>query len=112
MAAVFMADITDPADARHVALDLKPRFNRFGVFSLKYSDDGKEILAGSSDQHIYIYDLDRKSVAPRLLPPPVQSCLLTVALDVAAATFLLLCVPARAVSALWSSTPTTTTSTV
>jgi WD repeat-containing protein 23 len=59
---VHMVDISADAeqDARHEALDLKPRAQRFCVFSLQYSHDGSEVLAGSSDQSLYIYDLHRR----------------------------------------------------
>jgi WD40 repeat protein len=61
-------DISDDAaqDGHHEALDLKPRAHRFCVFSLQYSHDGSEVLAGSSDQSLYIYDLHR-----RYAPAPV-----------------------------------------
>ncbi|KAJ3676522.1 hypothetical protein LUZ60_003934 [Juncus effusus] len=38
----------------------------FGLFSVKFSSDGKEILAGSNDDSIYIYDLQANKVSLRL----------------------------------------------
>lgn len=59
---IHLVDISDDAaqDGHHEALDLKPRAHRFCVFSLQYSHDGSEVLAGSSDQSLYIYDLHRR----------------------------------------------------
>lgn len=49
---------------------LRPDAARFGVFSLAFSNSGKQILAGGSDGSFYLYDrlLDR-----RILKVPVQS---------------------------------------
>ena len=41
----------------HEPLDLGSHATRFCVFSLKFSSDCKTILAGSSDRHVYLYDL-------------------------------------------------------
>lgn len=38
----------------------------FRIFSLKFSTDGREIVAGSSDEDIYIYDLEAKKVNLRI----------------------------------------------
>ncbi|XP_073139968.1 LEC14B protein [Henckelia pumila] len=38
----------------------------FGIFSLKFSTDGREIVAGSSDEDIYVYDLEAKKVTLRI----------------------------------------------
>ncbi|XP_031559643.1 DDB1- and CUL4-associated factor 11-like isoform X2 [Actinia tenebrosa] len=40
----------------HVALDLKPRLRRFCAFSIAFSEDNAEILAGCNDSCLYIYD--------------------------------------------------------
>jgi len=40
----------------HLALDLRPRESRFCAFSVSFSQDSKEIIAGGSDQCLYIYD--------------------------------------------------------
>lgn len=34
--------------------------NKFCVFSLKFSSDGKEILCGAYDGYIYVYDMESK----------------------------------------------------
>ncbi|PIN26081.1 WD40 repeat-containing protein [Handroanthus impetiginosus] len=38
----------------------------FGIFSLKFSNDGREIVAGSSDGDIYVYDLEAKKLSLRI----------------------------------------------
>lgn len=31
--------------------------DEFGIFSIKFSTDGRELVAGTSDSSIYVYDL-------------------------------------------------------
>ncbi|KAK6164736.1 hypothetical protein DH2020_001600 [Rehmannia glutinosa] len=38
----------------------------FGIFSLKFSTDGREIVAGSSDEDIYVYDLEANKLSLRI----------------------------------------------
>ncbi|XP_014681474.1 PREDICTED: DDB1- and CUL4-associated factor 11-like isoform X3 [Priapulus caudatus] len=47
------------AQETHVALDLCPMDRRFCVFSLKFSEDNKEILCGANDRCAYVYDRER-----------------------------------------------------
>lgn len=44
----------------HDALDFSPEASRFCLFSIKFSPDSTEILGGSSDRNIYLYDINRK----------------------------------------------------
>ncbi|KAF3334570.1 LEC14B protein-like protein [Carex littledalei] len=39
----------------------------FGIFSIKFSKDGREIVAGTNDDSIYVYDLFANKVSLRLL---------------------------------------------
>lgn len=39
----------------------------FGIFSVKYSTDGRELVAGSSDDSIYVYDLEANKLSLRIL---------------------------------------------
>lgn len=39
----------------------------FGIFSLKFSSDGREIVAGSSGDSIYVYDLEADKLSLRIL---------------------------------------------
>jgi WD40 repeat protein len=52
---------TDPLSALHVPLDLQPTSTRFCIYSVKFSPCGKLLLGGSSDRHMYLYDLTRGS---------------------------------------------------
>ncbi|KAK6937469.1 WD40 repeat [Dillenia turbinata] len=38
----------------------------FGMFSVKFSTDGRELVAGSSDDAIYVYDLERNKLSLRI----------------------------------------------
>ncbi|XP_021743919.1 LEC14B protein-like [Chenopodium quinoa] len=38
----------------------------FGIFSVKFSTDGRELVAGSSDDAIYVYDLEAKKLSLRI----------------------------------------------
>jgi WD repeat-containing protein 23 len=39
----------------------------FGIFSVKFSTDGREVVAGSSDDSIYVYDLEANKPSLRIL---------------------------------------------
>lgn len=39
----------------------------FGIFSVKFSTDGKELVAGTSGDSIYVYDLETNKVSLRIL---------------------------------------------
>lgn len=41
-------------------------FDEFGIFSVKFSTDGRELVAASSDNSIYIYDLDANNCSLRV----------------------------------------------
>ena len=38
----------------------------FGIFSVKFSTDGRELVAASSDDSIYVYDLQENKLALRI----------------------------------------------
>jgi WD repeat-containing protein 23 len=50
----------------HESLDMRPNGGRFCLFSSKFSPDSREILGGSSDGFIYIYDIDRRERIERV----------------------------------------------
>eukprot|EP01129_Flabellula_baltica_P000259 TRINITY_DN10295_c0_g1_i1.p1 TRINITY_DN10295_c0_g1~~TRINITY_DN10295_c0_g1_i1.p1 ORF type:complete len:503 (+),score=85.99 TRINITY_DN10295_c0_g1_i1:75-1511(+) len=50
----------------HESLDMRPQGGRFCLFSSRFSPDSREILGGSSDGHIYIFDLDRRERIERI----------------------------------------------
>lgn len=39
----------------------------FGIFSVKFSTDGRELVAGTSSDSIYVYDLEANKVSLRIL---------------------------------------------
>ena len=43
-----------------IPLRLRPQAHSFSIFSLQYSVDGSEIIGGSNDTCIYIYDLHQQ----------------------------------------------------
>ncbi|CAF1031419.1 unnamed protein product [Rotaria sordida] len=43
-----------------IPLHLEPHSHSFSIFSLQYSADGSEIIGGSNDTCVYIYDLHRQ----------------------------------------------------
>jgi WD40 repeat protein len=43
-----------------VKLNLKPQSHSFSIFSLQFSVDGSEIICGSNDTCVYIYDLQKQ----------------------------------------------------
>lgn len=54
----------------HEGLDFTSSDDRgysFGIFSIKFSTDGREIVAGSSDDSIYVYDLETNKLSLRIL---------------------------------------------
>ncbi|CAA7388679.1 unnamed protein product [Spirodela intermedia] len=59
------ANITDVHDGLDFSVD-EERENTFGIFSVKFSSDGRELVAGSSDESIYVYDLEANTVALRI----------------------------------------------
>lgn len=38
----------------------------FGIFSVKFSTDGREIVAASSDESIYVYDLEARRLSLKI----------------------------------------------
>ncbi|CAI9107946.1 OLC1v1007432C1 [Oldenlandia corymbosa var. corymbosa] len=53
----------------HEGLDFSDEDNggySFGIFSVKFSSDGREIVAGSSDDAIYVYDLEANKLTLRI----------------------------------------------
>ena len=42
------------------------RFNHFGIWSLRFSGDGREIVAGTSDDSVYVYDVESRQSVLRI----------------------------------------------
>ncbi|XP_057427355.1 LEC14B homolog [Lotus japonicus] len=54
----------------HDGLDFSSNDDRgysFGIFSVKFSTDGRELVAGSSGDSIYVYDLEANKLSLRIL---------------------------------------------
>ncbi|KAK9281382.1 hypothetical protein L1049_004282 [Liquidambar formosana] len=60
-----VANITEIHDGLDFSADDEGGYS-FGIFSLKFSTDGREIVAGSSDDSIYVYDLDANKRSLRI----------------------------------------------
>ncbi|CAM9876379.1 unnamed protein product, partial [Hapterophycus canaliculatus] len=43
----------------HEALDFEPRGSRFCLFAIQFSPSNTHILGGGSDNHVYLYSLER-----------------------------------------------------
>ena len=65
-----VANVTDIHEAMffHADDEAVTRSN-FGIWSLRWSPDGKEIIAGTGDSSLYIYDVEQQKVALCLLCP-------------------------------------------
>ncbi|KAK4775586.1 hypothetical protein SAY87_023547 [Trapa incisa] len=53
----------------HEGFDFSANIDRgcsFGIFSVKFSTDGRELVAGSSDNSIYVYDLEANKLSLRI----------------------------------------------
>ncbi|MFQ6635922.1 hypothetical protein Gotur_013053 [Gossypium turneri] len=59
----------------HEGLDFSSNDRRysFGIFSVKFSTDGRELVAGSSDDSIYVYDLEANKLSLRIMAHTVGS---------------------------------------
>lgn len=44
----------------------------FGIFSVKFSTDGRELVAGSNDDSIYVYDLQANKLSLRISAHSVE----------------------------------------
>jgi len=49
----------------HEAHDFKPETGHFCLFSIQFSPNNTHIAGGSSDRHVYMYNLERKKVVSR-----------------------------------------------
>lgn len=48
-------------------LRLEPEAHSFCIFSLQFSDDGTEIIGGSNDNSVYVYDLTKQKRTLRVM---------------------------------------------
>ncbi|KAH9296874.1 hypothetical protein KI387_028556 [Taxus chinensis] len=57
-----LANITEIHDGLDFSMDATGDYS-FGLFCVKFSTDGRELVAGSSDKSIYVYDLEANKLA-------------------------------------------------
>ncbi|KAJ3277733.1 hypothetical protein HK104_003017 [Borealophlyctis nickersoniae] len=65
---VYLARVNgDLEEYDHIPLDFtEPHHESFGVWSVRFSGDGREIVAGASDHCIYVYDIETRKVLHRI----------------------------------------------
>ncbi|CAI7817994.1 unnamed protein product, partial [Closterium sp. NIES-54] len=55
-----LANVTDiHEELNFTAVESRRRERSFGIWSLQFSSDGRELIAGSSDRSLYVFDLER-----------------------------------------------------
>lgn len=59
------ANVTEIHDGLDFSVEGNEDF-QFGIFSVKFSTDGRELVAGSSDDSIYVYDLESNKLTLRI----------------------------------------------
>lgn len=68
---LHLLPISEEADTEHIqCIDLDPNVNRFGAFSIAFSNNGNEIISGGSDGQVYFVDIERNE---RTLRVPVRN---------------------------------------
>ena len=72
---VYLIKLNENEDEPKVTpLHLQPRTPSFSIFSLQFSGDGSEIIGGSNDAHVYIYDLQKKKRTLRVSRLAMNNC--------------------------------------
>ncbi|XP_043719249.1 LEC14B homolog isoform X1 [Telopea speciosissima] len=61
-----LANVTEIHDGLDFSVDDDGE-DSFGIFSVKFSTDGRELVAGSSDHSIYVYDLVANKLTLRIM---------------------------------------------
>ncbi|KAJ3160209.1 hypothetical protein HDU86_001045 [Geranomyces michiganensis] len=61
---VHLASVDPDRDTEthHTALDFDPMDDGFGIWSVRFSGDAKEIVAGASNECLYVFDIETRSV--------------------------------------------------
>lgn len=76
-----VANVTDIHEAMFFHVEEEVTRSNFGIWSLRWSPDGKEIIAGTGDSSLYIYDVESQRVGvlqifPLASAAAAQHCLL------------------------------------
>ncbi|KVH94465.1 WD40 repeat-containing protein [Cynara cardunculus var. scolymus] len=59
------ANVTEIHEGLEFSADDEEGYS-FGIFSVKFSNDGRELVAGSSDDSIYVYDIEANRLSLRI----------------------------------------------
>ncbi|KAJ6680252.1 DDB1- AND CUL4-ASSOCIATED FACTOR 11 [Salix purpurea] len=62
-----LANVTEFHDGLDFSSSSSDGSYSFGIFSVKFSTDGRELVAGSSDDSIYVYDLEQNKLSLKIL---------------------------------------------
>ena len=67
---VHLVKLCNWKEDNHRALPVSPHMHSFCIFSLSFSQDGSEIMGGSNDGAIYVYDMeaDKLMLKVRMCP--------------------------------------------
>lgn len=66
------ANVTDVHEVLHFAgEDDRVMTSSFGIWSIKWSSDNREIVAGTGDNSLYIYDVEAQRVSQNPKPSNV-----------------------------------------
>lgn len=72
LSAVHMCNVYGETE-KHEVLPLCPDERRFCIFSLTFSQDGREVLGGANDGCLYIYDCESRQRTLKVKYYPWQS---------------------------------------
>jgi WD repeat-containing protein 23 len=76
------ANVTDIHEALHFDLlddsHTQQMRHSFGIWSLQWAADGREVIAGTNDHALYIFDMERQKVASENMID-AMSCLVIMA---------------------------------
>ncbi|KAL3157892.1 hypothetical protein ABBQ32_012303 [Trebouxia sp. C0010 RCD-2024] len=61
-----VANVTDIHEAMFFHVEEEVTRSNFGIWSLRWSPDGKEIIAGTGDSSLYIYDVESQRTSMRI----------------------------------------------
>ena len=71
---VYLVKLNDALnESKIIPLQLRPHAHSFTIFSLQYSSDGSEIIGGSNDTYVYIYDLEKQKRTLRVKTSTISS---------------------------------------
>ncbi|KAI9146186.1 WD40-repeat-containing domain protein [Paraphysoderma sedebokerense] len=64
---VHLANLNSDSDEQHsFDFGADSEWDSFGIWSIRFSSDGKEIVAGTSNSRLYVYDIETRQVVLKL----------------------------------------------